>query len=71
MIAFPQQHSIDMLALGRKPKTARRQLFIQPVVGVTMHRSAHDTVNVARVWRLSIFGIVLNANPRYWQRIRP
>ena len=64
MIAFPQQHSIDVLALGRKTKTARRQSFDQLVIKVARHRSAHGIANVAPVRTLSIFGIILNSRNR-------
>lgn len=63
MIAFPQQHSIDVLALPRKTKTARCQPFVQLVVGIALHRSAHDKGNVARIRALSILGIILKSGP--------
>ena len=38
MIAFVQQHRIDMLALRRKPKAARRQALVQAAVYFSFRR---------------------------------
>ena len=70
MIAFPQQHSIDVLALRRKTKTARRQPLIQLALEVRFTVMGMIP-QVARVPSLSIFGIILNSRSRPWHGARP
>jgi hypothetical protein len=59
MIPFPEQHSIDVLPLRRKTKTAPRQPFVQHAIAVYARRSIHLTLNLPALPRLSIFGTIL------------
>jgi hypothetical protein len=59
VIAFPQEHSIDMLSLRGKSKTSPREPFVQPAIAIHAHCSIHLAVNLASLLHLSIFGTIL------------
>src|ERR1022692_1629901 len=63
VIAFAQQHSIDMLPLRGKTKTAPREPFAQPAIAFYVCRSIHLTLKLTRLPRLSIFGTILIPGP--------
>src|SRR5665647_3342957 len=63
MIPLAQQHSIDMLPLRGKTKTAPRESFAQPAIAFYVCRSIHLTLNLPRLPRLSIFGTILIPGP--------
>src|ERR1035438_1774138 len=63
MIPFPQEHSIDMLPLRGKTKTAPRQALAQPAIAIYVCRSIHLTLKLTRLPRLSIFGTILIPGP--------
>jgi hypothetical protein len=61
VVAFLQKHSIDVLPLRRKTKTARRQAFVQPRSHRFFGCRAHDMTrgNLIHLGLLSIVGIIL------------
>ena len=63
MIPFPQKHSIDVLPLRGKTKTAPREPFSQPAIALYVRRSVHLTLNLTPLPRLSIFGTILIPGP--------
>ena len=63
MIPFAQQHSIDVLPLRGKTKTAPREPFAQPASAFYVCRSVHLSLNLTRLPRLSILGTILIPAP--------
>src|ERR1017187_3711895 len=69
MIPFLQEHSIDMLALRGKTKTAPREPFAQPAIAFYVCRPIHLPLKLTRLPRLSIFGTILIPGPA--RAVRP